>query len=164
MSELKGQILPDSEFGDLLTELAKKSETILEIGTWHGQGSTLCLSRGLVRPSQRMWTVDQSKEMWKEARGYYPDEERIRFLRAHTIDILDEVPPLIDLVLFDGNDEQTDGEFDKLFPRILKFVALDDTNERKNRRQRNILLQCRGWSVIGDKQNDRNGWSIFEKL
>ncbi|MDA1277250.1 MAG: hypothetical protein O2960_24835, partial [Verrucomicrobia bacterium] len=82
MSEPKGQILPNSEFGDLLTELAKKSETILEIGTWHGQGSTLCLAKGLVRPTQRMWTVDQSFEMWMEAKAHYVSDPRIRFLNA----------------------------------------------------------------------------------
>jgi len=164
MSEPKGQILPNSEFGDLLTEIASKSETILEIGTWHGQGSTLCLSRGLVRPTQRMWTVDQSKEMWKEARGYYPDEQRIRFLNAHTVDIMDEIPPLIDLVLFDGNDEQTDGEFDNLFPRIEKFIALDDTNEMKNKRQVNILKQILGWKVVKHQTGDRNGWAVFERI
>lgn len=163
MSEPKGQILPDSEFGDLLTELSKKSETILEIGTWHGQGSTLCLARGLVRPTQRMWSVDKSKAMRDEAASYYPSERRIQFLNVEAIEILDELPSM-HLVLFDGDDESTDAEFDAILPRLSKYVALDDTNVRKNSRQVNILKQCLGWRVVKHRTGDRNGWAVFEKL
>lgn len=161
MMEPKGQILPATKFGDLLTDLAKECETILEIGTWHGLGSTLCLSLGLVRPTQRMWTVDQSLEMWKEARSYYPEEYRIRFLKAHAIDILDEIPQKIDLILFDGNDLQTDTEFDLLVGRIQKYAALDDTRERKNVRQRRDLVGR--WITVADVQDERNGWAVFKR-
>lgn len=79
MSEPKGQILPDSNFGRTLTRLAMHSNTIVEIGCWHGGGSTKCLAAGLVRPEQRMWSIDSSPEMVAEARALNPDE-RITFL------------------------------------------------------------------------------------
>lgn len=163
MSEPKGQILPGTEFGDLLTKLASQCETILEIGTWHGLGSTQCLSEGLVRPTQRMWTVDPSFQMWKEARSYYPDEPRIRFLNAKTIDVLDEIPNTLDMVLFDGDDHETDDEFAVLIERITKFVALDDTNERKNYNNRDFLLHKK-WKIIADVKEERNGWAVFERV
>lgn len=160
MSEIKGQILPDSEFGELLTALAKQCENIVEIGTWHGKGSTLCLSRGLVRVTQCFWTIDPSKEMWLEAQGYYRDA-RMRFLNARTVDVLNKLPLNIHLILFDGHDEETDEEFDKLYTRLRKFVALDDTNVRKNQRQVKLLLE-RGWRVLKQRTGDRNGWAVFE--
>lgn len=58
----QGQILPGSEFGNLLTHLATESEMIVEIGTWFGGGSTKCLQLGLVRPSQRFVTVEFDPE------------------------------------------------------------------------------------------------------
>lgn len=160
MSEPKGQILPGSKFGDALTELAKQCEKIVEIGTWHGQGSTLCLARGLIRPSQRIWTIEQSPEMWLEASRWYKDP-RIRFINGHALGVIDELPQAIDMVLFDGSDETTDQEFDALLPR-LTIAALDDTKERKNAKQRAMLLNLK-WAVIGDDQTDRNGWAIFKR-
>lgn len=163
MSEPKGQILPGSEFGDLLTELAKQCERIVEIGTWHGLGSTLCLSRGLVRTTQRLWTIEQSYEMWTEARGYYPREHRMRFLCAHAVDVIDELPNGIDLVLLDGHDEQTDFEFDLLLPKLTRFVALDDTNVRKNQRQVRLATEW-GWRVIKiGAPGVRHGWAVYER-
>lgn len=162
MSEPQGQILPGSEFGDCLTELAKECETILEIGTWRGLGSTLCLSKGLVSPTQRMWTVDQSFEMWMEAKAHYVSEPRIRFLNAHTVDVLDEIPLRLDLVLFDGSDLHTDTEFDLLVHRIQKYAAFDDTNERKNARQI-YEMNAMGWPVHRWSSVQRNGWAVFKK-
>lgn len=79
MIEPTGQILPDSNFGRVLTRLAMHSNTIVEIGCWHGGGSTKCLAAGLVRPDQRMWSIDISPSMVSEARMRNPDE-RITFL------------------------------------------------------------------------------------
>lgn len=77
--EPTGQILPHSTFGRTLTRLAMNSNTIVELGCWHGGGSTKCLADGLVRPEQRMWSIDTSPQMIAEARGRNPDE-RITFL------------------------------------------------------------------------------------
>lgn len=77
--ETIGQILPETNFGKVLTRLAMNSNSIVEIGCWHGGGSTKCLAAGLVRPEQRMWSVDTSPEMIAEARERNPDE-RITFL------------------------------------------------------------------------------------
>lgn len=157
-----GQILPDSEFGDLLTSLAAKCETILDIGTWHGKGSTLCLAQGLKRPTQRMWSIDRDEAMWKEASAYYKHDTRITFLHAQTVNALDRIPASLDLVLFDGADEDTNTEFDLLLLRLNRFVALDDTNVQKNERQVKLLRDW-GWRVIKQRTGDRNGWAVFER-
>lgn len=79
MNEPIGQILPDSNMGRVLTRLAMNSQTIVELGCWRGGGSTKCLAAGLVRPEQRMWSIDISSQMVAEARERNPDE-RITFL------------------------------------------------------------------------------------
>lgn len=161
MSEPKGQILPGSAFGDMLTKLATRSENIVEVGTWHGLGSTQCLRLGLIRPTQMIWTIERSLEMWKEASRYHADEPRIRLINAHTIDVVDKLPMRIDLLLLDGNDEQTDEEFEVLEPRC-RVIALDDTNERKCKWSRAQLIEMK-WTVLADRSDDRNGWAIFER-
>lgn len=77
--DITGQILPDSTFGRVLTRLAMNSNTIVELGCWRGGGSTKCLAAGLVRPEQRMWSIDTSPQMIAEARERNPDD-RITFL------------------------------------------------------------------------------------
>jgi len=157
MSE-RGQIEPESEFGQELTRLALLSTTIVEIGTWHGEGSTVCLAKGMVRPEQRMWCVEQDPDRWMDASRFHKDH-RIRFIRDHTFEIVDELPKHIDLILFDGGDLTTDLEFDLLYSRCRRFIALDDINERKNRRQFAALKALR--PLIRECHYDRNGWATF---
>lgn len=104
MNEPSGQIMPDTNFGKVLTRLAMNSNTIVEIGCWHGGGSTKCLAAGLVRPEQRMWSVDVSPKMIAEARGRNPDE-RITFL-CGTVLKPKECNPL-NHGLYDGSWEQS---------------------------------------------------------
>lgn len=52
------QILPDSQFGRILTELASRSKRIVEIGGGTGLGSTLCLANGATSSDQEMVTVE----------------------------------------------------------------------------------------------------------
>lgn len=161
MSE-KGQILPGSNFGKVLTELAREAENIVEIGSWYGQGSTKCLANGLIRPSQRMWTIEQDPTVHAEAKSYY-DDPRITFIRGHTMDVLDKLPKEIDLILFDGDDISTDLEFDFLAPRT-EVIALDDTRQRKNFKQRKSLKESIGWHIEHDVLNERHGWLTARRL
>jgi len=161
MKEPTGQILPGSLFGETLTELATHSEVIVEIGTWHGEGSTRCMANGLVRPHQVFYTVEQDIDCFNEARSRYVSEKRIVFIWGKALEHLDWLPDHIDLLLLDGGNRDTDMEFEALHSRS-DIIALDDTNEAKNRRQRQLLLDW-GWTVLADNQTDRNGWAIFKR-
>lgn len=72
-------ILPESNFGRVLMRLAMRSNTIVEIGCGNGEGSTVCLANGLVRPEQRMFSVESNPEMFRKACYLYCDE-RLKFL------------------------------------------------------------------------------------
>lgn len=166
MSEPIGQILLGTQFGEMLKSLAKQSNHIVEVGTHWGLGSTKCLHAGMVRPTQILWTIDPWKPYHDEAKKHFNDQ-RVRFITRKTLDplTLDELPPEIDLLLLDGDDMATELEFEALEPRCVKFVALDDTKELKNRAQRWMILNRPDlWVVIADVQNERNGWMIAQKI
>jgi len=65
-----GQILPDSAFGKVLTQLAGQCRYILEIGTWKGQGSTVCLYNGLP-PTACLVTLEADEGAWREASKFW---------------------------------------------------------------------------------------------
>lgn len=145
----------------MLTVLAMDAETIVEIGSWHGLGSTKCLANGLVRPTQRMWTFEQDKEVSAEAASYYNDS-RITFVASDFLSYRFKAPHP-DLVLLDGDDIETEWEWEWFCDRC-KVVALDDSNERKNRLQRAIILnQPETWEVIADVLDDRLGWLVARR-
>lgn len=154
----RGQILPESEFGRWLTELASRSANVVEIGGWHGEGSTRCLVEG--RPLN-LWTVEQDLECLRELHRLY-DKIPVTIVEGKALDVLSQLPAEIDLLLLDGDDLTTDDEFDQLFPRCRKWIALDDTNERKNSRQFRLLTEL-GWRLVAGRSEERNGWAIFEK-
>lgn len=85
----QGHILPGSPFGDLLTKYARESETIVEIGTSSGEGSTVCLALGLERPTQRMWTVELEPDLHAKAVASCFDS-RITFLLGRICDGMEE--------------------------------------------------------------------------
>jgi predicted O-methyltransferase YrrM len=159
MHEPPGQILPDSPFGKVLTGLARKATVILEIGTWNGGGSTLCLWQGMAKPEQRMWTVEQDEKRRCEAKGRYSDP-RITFVHGRTLEVLGQLPPAIDLLLLDGGVEESFREFEALAPSS-RVIALDDTNDVKNREAVAELKRLQ-WRLLSEG-SDRNGWAVFER-
>ena len=70
------------------------------------------------------------------------------------------VPPC-DVILLDGGEFSTQGDWEALQHPNLKVVILDDTNLIKTSSIRASLLQDPEWKCVEDYSNDRNGWSIF---
>lgn len=96
--------------------------------------------------------------------------ETPEFQRWHSIDmanitispyILDKIPSIIDLVLFDGGEFTTFFEFKILFPRCKKFIALDDVDVSKCRKIRELLLEHSEWKEVSYIP-ERNGFSLFK--
>lgn len=191
--EILGQILPDSLFGQLLTRLAEKSETIVEIGTWRGMGSTKCLANGLVRESQRFITIDSGLDKIQEASKRYsdsritflhgtccyssamlppthPDKEMVKYYEGERLAlssapiVINQLPDPIDLLLLDGGEWSSYGEF-MILKDIAKVIALDDANQakaQKNWQARSTMI-ADGWRVLVDMPEERNGIFIAEK-
>jgi hypothetical protein len=81
-----GQITPDSDFGKRLTELAKDTQysTYLEVGTWNGEGSTLCLYKGIhQRKNAHLYTVETNQKMYEAACKFYtPKPDNLTLLKG----------------------------------------------------------------------------------
>lgn len=187
----QGQILPDSQLGQTLTRLAKDAETIVETGTWNGRGSTQCLRLGLVRPTQRIWTVECNFERHAEAKAIHADEPRITCLLGTIVTgeeikfphnepysfelaseihennrstlVFDQIPSVIDLLFVDGGAFSGLAEVSKLKDRS-KVIVLDDVREDKNKMSYGLLCYSKTFELAEDHFDDRYGWAVFRRL
>jgi hypothetical protein len=113
--------------------------------------------------------VDYSEMFWfnfedldpihYDKKWYYNDLERIKVSE----NVLDQVQEKIDLLILDGGEFSTYPEWLKLKSRS-KFIFLDDTNALKCKRIREELLNDDNYKTLLDEPNDRNGFSVFEKI
>jgi hypothetical protein len=71
-----------------------------------------------------------------------------------------QIPPC-DVILLDGGEFSTKGDWEALYHPNLKVVILDDTTLIKTSDIRAQLLQDPAWRCVEDYPNDRNGWAIF---
>lgn len=187
----KGQILPGTEFGDLLTQLADGVQRIVEIGAWHGQGSTVCLEAGCGVLGQQLLSIELNPDRAKEAAAFWqgdpfvhvfcgyvaqpkyhsylwpkPDHEVYKHDLAGTFDavnVLERVPQRIGLCLFDGGDYCGVWDWFKLVDRC-EVVALDDICANKNWLPDRIMSgQPDRWECIARKPEDRHGWAVYRR-
>lgn len=72
-----GQIHTGWHLGDTLDLLARQDHvrTVLEIGTYDGEGSTFVLSRALRQTGGRLWSVEVCADHHRKARAFYADKE-----------------------------------------------------------------------------------------
>ena len=101
----------------------------------------------------------------------FPEVAEGEYKRWHAIDmenivaapyLMDKMPEEIDFVLFDGGEFTTYYEFQKLFSRCVKFIALDDVHTPKCMKIRNILQAHPDWKEL-IYNNERHGFSLFLK-
>jgi hypothetical protein len=72
------------------------------------------------------------------------------------------IPPC-DVILLDGGEFSTKGDWEVLRHPNLKVVILDDTSLIKTSDIRRELLQDPAWTCVEDYPHDRNGWAIFQR-
>ncbi|MGI9337350.1 MAG: hypothetical protein ACR2P4_02415 [Gammaproteobacteria bacterium] len=76
-------------------------------------------------------------------------------------DAMSHLPPDIDVLLLDGGELHSYGEYRALAGRA-KIICLDDSfSVIKNRRVREEMLADDKWQIVIDNPQDRNGWCIF---
>ena len=73
-------------------------------------------------------------------------------------------PPPCDVILLDGGEFSTEGDWRVLYHDKLQLVMLDDTQVIKTNRILNELLVNPNWKCIRNEPNDRNGWAIFQRI
>lgn len=201
-----GQITLDSPFGKALAEYASKADSILEIGTGCGLGSTACLMSGMTRPGQRLVTIEGDYEqflkghdnitaaiaeagrpmdvlaVWgilhRTIRPYWHpiNTQQHKEEYFHCASVSDETIPIVDvttltnygkgwdLVLLDGGEYSSDGDFLKLW-QMAKVMALDDMEPLRATKNCYAAhcLKMADWKLEHSERNDRNGWQIWRK-
>jgi hypothetical protein len=76
----------------------------------------------------------------------------------------DKIPTEVDVVLLDGGEFSTEGDWQFFQNKNVKVFMLDDVNVIKCNNIRKILLNDKNYRLLSENLNDRNGWSIFEKI
>jgi hypothetical protein len=195
-----GQINMDCKLGQMIAKIAGDSRysTFCEVGTWNGQGSTMCIYEGIKnRPSAHLYSIEgdpfmmmKAEALWKgnpqvtllmgtlhrdimteEGVESHPrfhtvrDHYRLHYtteLRAAKLTPLVKPPPC-DVILLDGGEFSTEGDWKALYHDNLKVAILDDTQVIKTNRILNQLLKDPAWTCLYNEPHDRNGWAIFER-
>ncbi len=69
---MQGQINRGSALGELIYKLAKREDVtnIVEIGTWNGLGSTMCVADAIKGTNKRFITIEMYDDMVKQARNH----------------------------------------------------------------------------------------------
>jgi len=189
-----GQIRITTKAGQTIFELCRQEDiqSVVEIGTWKGGGSTNCVLQAIKNTNKTFITIECHEEMYKIAQDFNPNTKNVKFLLGHIVEIeeLDsenlsdkhkefikydienisktknvfkELPNQIDLLILDGGEFSSRSEFLKLKNRC-NYIFLDDTTKRKNKQNREDMINCKHYKVIVDDQHDRNGYSVFKRV
>lgn len=209
---MQGQINLDSILGQYIYNYTKKSSTIniLDIGSWNGLGSTMCVIKSLIDNPKKIFnfiTIEANYKQYTVAKenlikyteyvdiyygrltdtkdlvslddyddsffNIYPKSLQQKWYevdveQSYTTpyifqEILEQMTNSIDLVIFDGGEYCTHGEFLKL-QSYSKILILDDTNTIKNYKNAEIIRKSNKYKIIEDNKYDRNGYLIAERL
>jgi hypothetical protein len=198
-----GQINMNSEFGYEVYNICKKEsiKNIVEVGTWNGQGSTVCIMNALMEKNNKsiLYSFEADKENYNKAVQFWNNKDtnnRLSLINAvlhrECLEI-DEVKNMypnvndfvlnfylrerellhinnmfdisslenIDVILLDGAEYTTYGDFNVLIKKNPKVIMLDDSNIFKCKQIRTELLNNPEWKLLKENLNDRHGWSIF---
>lgn len=189
---MQGQISLDSSAGQMIRDYAAREDvqTVVEIGTWNGRGSTMCVIEGLKEKTDYSFTtLEANPSMYETALQLKPDVSGVNYLYGTIVKpdqfytdnlqqheqpwlvesiaictnaplVLDKIPETIDLLVLDGCEFATRAEFLKLKGRS-RHIFMDDTSIRKNSLNRKDLLEDSRFETVADFPNDRNGWAMF---
>ena len=200
----KGQINMDSALGKEIFNICNKEQirNIFEVGTWNGEGSTVCVMNAIIKkPFSMLYSVESSKSQYQQAVSFWKtkdtcdklmllngvlhkdcvDESVIKeecrgttmfvhewyagekaLLDSNNIINIDHVHD-IDVIILDGGEYTTMGDFNVLIKKHPNVIILDDTNVYKCKAIRKQLLEDTEWILYKENVGDRHGWSIFRR-
>jgi hypothetical protein len=201
---MAGQINLGTTEGDFIYNLSKREDvnTIVEIGTWNGLGSTMCVINSIIdsKKNKNFVSIELYPHMFNDAKFHLRDHlQYVTLLNgkiiefddvywfdhniidlendAHAnlyyksdmeylkngVNVLDQLPEKIDLLILDGGEYTTYPEWVKLKDRT-KIVVLDDSRILKCSRIRQEIIESGNYKILIDELNHRNGFSCFERI
>lgn len=190
---MSGQINLDSVAGQFIKLLSSQNDvnSIVEIGTWNGLGSTRCVLEGIkqkqdctfisLESNRAMYDLAVKNNIGQNVSIVYGKIAHIEALDKSNLvgqesswlegdiadynscpDVYADLPDKIDLLILDGGEFSTREEFSMLRDRS-NYIFLDDTKTRKNRDNREELLNSSEFVAMIDDPNSRNGWAVFKR-
>lgn len=134
-------------------------------------GNQVRLIKGTIVSTEDLAWIDFAAIRHAINTGLGPEEIHVEHARqwfdqdltllGKATNVLNMLPKHIDLLILDGGEYTTYSEWIKLKDRTRIFV-LDDTRLFKCKRIREEMLANGKYEVIADKQNYRNGYTVFE--
>jgi len=87
---MKGQINLENEAGKYIFDICRREDvkTILEIGTWNGQGSTFCVYKAIAATEKKLLSLEVDQDMYLAASSIYSDKREVTILNGHISDEL----------------------------------------------------------------------------
>ena len=205
-----GQINMDTELGTAIYNIIKNNDdinNILEVGTWNGQGTTVCIMNGIIdKKNAKLYSIEANAGEVNRARIFWNDKDldnklniihgKLHMCEMPNLDYLyknnfirkglelchynpekkllnDPNIPLLkldnyfnklDMVIIDGGEYTSEGDFDVVMKYNPIYIVLDDTRVYKCNKIRLNLLNDPNWKCIYDNQKNRHGESIFQKI
>jgi hypothetical protein len=103
--------------------------------------------------------LDAQKLNAEEEDWYWADRKAIE----DSPNVLGQLPETIELCVLDGGEFSSHAEFKILYPRLSRWLILDDTFVRKNKLVHESLLENPDWTEVSSGA-DRNGWAVWLRL
>ncbi len=149
------------------------------------------MEASISKSSKKLFTVESNQQMFRLAQKNlrkFPDvellygtlvtsnqldsenltEEEVQWFRQDLANVesspnvLERIPNRIDLLLLDGGEFSTWSEFTILRERITKWLFLDDTASRKNKKVKEWLDSPDNKEfLLVYESRDRNGWACY---
>jgi hypothetical protein len=198
----KGQINMDSELGKEIFNICSKDKirNIFEVGTWNGEGSTVCVMNAIIyKPFSTLYSLESSDQQYQHAVSFWKNKNTNKKLillkgilhkeclnesvmieecRGTTLfvhewyagekaqlesNLVIDINPIedIDVIILDGGEYTTMGDYNTLIKKQPNVIILDDTNVYKCKAIRKQLLEDPEWILYKENTGDRHGWSIF---
>jgi len=192
--DTQGQITPDTKRGQIIKSVLNNSncQSILEIGTWKGLGTTLCILES-INNTCNFITLESNIDMYNIAKNNLKNykltmiygsivktNEILKFVKeisineeqkiwlAGDINELNKCPYVLDLIPNKLDFLLLDGGEFSTYLEWLKLkdrstvVALDDITQLKTNRIFNELKKDNNYDLV-DMTDEGNGFAIFKK-
>jgi hypothetical protein len=100
---MQGQVNLDDEAGIHIKKICERTDvkTIVEIGTWNGRGSTLCVYEAIKNTEKKLISLETWKEMYDVAFDFYQDKKEVSIINGFISDNLLDFNLLDDLFFTD---------------------------------------------------------------
>ena len=95
---MMGQINATDKAGNDIKNICNRGDvgTIVEIGTWNGRGSTLCVYESIKNSSKRLISLETCKEMYDCAFEFYKDISEVSIINGYVSETLLDLNSLTD--------------------------------------------------------------------